>query len=402
MKIVILGDTHFGGGYSLGKIDSQKQVNSRLLDHAKTMEYVIDYCADNDITSFIITGDVFEHRRPESAQITIFSELLAKLSDLSIHTHIVIGNHDIIRARNATTVDMLEKLKLPYVHIWSEIDTFHIESMDESDGLNVIFLPYRTRQMLKCDSNEEAIFFLKSRLIFERQSIRNKDKTIVVGHFALQSAKMNGAIIDINSVPEIILPIDTFDNVESVIMGHIHQHQVLSKTPFITHIGSMEKTDFGESDENKYFLVIDTSPKEHLYEFYLLPNRRIFDIKIDQSESLPDSNVMNKIQKYIKAYSLKNNLVDSIVKVEIILNENIVSEINSSKIIKLLHELGVYNCVGVYSSIVSKRQLRSSEITEKLSPRASFEKWLEFEDEDIRDELKRAGNKIIDEIGGKK
>ncbi len=395
MRFVILGDTHFGGGYSLGKVDPQKQLNSRLLDHIDTMGSVIDFCADNFVDVLIITGDIFEHRRPDSAQISLFSELLARLADLGIHTHIVIGNHDIIRSHNATTIDMLKKLKLSHVHVWSEIETVHI------GDVNFIFLPYRTRQMLQCSTNKEAVNFLSDRLQFEIKSIDNNDPVIVVGHFAIQSAKAHGVLLDFNTVSEIVLPVEMFKDIDATIMGHIHQHQVVSDNPFVTHVGSMERTDFGEADENKYFLVVDMEKKPK-YEFKLLKLRNLYDIKIDQTKTT--ANVMEKIQKEIEEFSYGKDMIGSIVRVEILVNDMIISDIDSSKIFKMLYDFGIYHCVGVHSSIVSKRQLRSSEITERLNPKESFEKWIELEsvEPDMIDKLKFSGYKIIKEIGGTK
>ena len=394
MRYVILGDPHFGGGYSLGKIDSEKQLNSRLLDHAKTMNSVIDYCADNFIDTLIITGDVFEHRRPDSSQISIFSGLLARLSDLDIHTHIVVGNHDIIRSHNATTIDMLKKLKLSHVHVWSEIETVHI------GNINFIFLPYRTRQMLQCITNNEAVGFISDRIRFEIKSINNDDPVVIVGHYAIKSAKAHGVLLDFNTVSEIVLPVEIFRGIDATIMGHIHQHQIISNDPFVTHVGSMERSDFGEVGEDKYFLVIDTETEKTSYRFEKLNIRDLYDIKIDQTKTTSD--VMEKIEKDIISFSYGKNMIGSIVRVEILVNDMIISDINTRKIIKMLYDLGVYHCVGVHSSIVSKRQLRSSEITERLNTKEGFEKWLELEslDEEIKNKLKLAGLKIIKDIGG--
>ena len=53
MRAVILGDTHFGVGYSIGKTDKHRRLNSRLLDFSKTFDYVIDHMVSNDIHHFM-------------------------------------------------------------------------------------------------------------------------------------------------------------------------------------------------------------------------------------------------------------------------------------------------------------------------------------------------------------
>ncbi len=42
MKIGIIGDTHFGAGYNMGKLDPKTQLNTRLLDFSNTFNTVID------------------------------------------------------------------------------------------------------------------------------------------------------------------------------------------------------------------------------------------------------------------------------------------------------------------------------------------------------------------------
>jgi DNA repair exonuclease SbcCD nuclease subunit len=58
----------------LGKTDKSKRLNTRLLDFSKTFDYVIDYMISNEIKVFIITGDIFEHRRPKASELGIFAE----------------------------------------------------------------------------------------------------------------------------------------------------------------------------------------------------------------------------------------------------------------------------------------------------------------------------------------
>ena len=113
MKAVILGDVHFGVGAALGKTDKNKRLNSRLLDFSKTFDYVIDYMISNDVKIFIITGDIFEYRRPRASELGIFAEKIQRLEEHGIETHIVAGNHDIIADERSTTIDVLQKLKLP-------------------------------------------------------------------------------------------------------------------------------------------------------------------------------------------------------------------------------------------------------------------------------------------------
>lgn len=399
MKLVILGDPHFGGGYSLGKIDRYSRLNSRLMDHGNTMDHVIDFMVDREASHLVITGDVFEHRRPEASQTAAFSERLARLTDHSIHTHIVVGNHDMIRAHNTTTIDMLRLLRLPNVHVWSEIDSIHCEDPRGKLGINVIFFPFRTRQMLQCATNEKAVGHLIERLRYEVCGVEMPGPKILVGHFALQGAKSHALSMEAHAVSELVLPLSMFKELDATVMGHIHQHQVLSKDPFIAHIGSMERTDFGEAGQPKYFLVVDTDSGEAEYEFHPLPVRPLHDLSIDQAKAEPGNGVMTNIKDEILEYAKSNKMFGSIVRAEVVVNDRAAHDVDTGELMRfLLKDLAVNNCVGVHSTIVAKRQLRNADITERIKPQVAFKKFLEgMDDEQLRKKLEKKGNKIIEE-----
>lgn len=398
MKLVILGDTHFGGGYALGKIDRYRQVNSRLIDHANTMDHVIDYAADNDVSHLVITGDIYEHRRPEASQQSYFSSKLARLTELGVHTHIVVGNHDIIRAHKSTTIDILKHLRLPNVHVRSEIDSFRCED-SRGEGINLVFFPFRNRQMLQCDSNRKAVEYLKDRLAYEVRGFEKPGPKILIGHFALQGAKTQSMTMD-QAASEIVLPLSMFGEFDAVVMGHIHQHQILRRDPLILHLGSMERADFGEAGQPKYFMVVDTDSGEVTYRFLPLPVRELHDLLLDRTSADPDSGIMDSILDEIAKHAAAHKIAGGIVRAEVLVNDRVAQEVRTDRIAAaLVKEHGANHCVGVHATIVAKRQLRDADITERIDPEQSFERFLELEtDDDLRKRLKKAGMQIIKDV----
>jgi exonuclease SbcD len=396
MKLVVLGDLHLGGGYALGKIDPYRQLNTRLIDHSNTFDRVIDFMVERGVKHLALTGDIYEHRRPEASQMALFSEKLSRLTDLGIHTHIVVGNHDIVRAHKATTMDKFRLLKLPNVHVYNDIGSFHCVDLDGM-GINLVFIPFRTRQMLQCWSNEEAVTFLKNSLQYELQGFKNEDPTVLVGHLTLQGARQHGAPLEEHAVFDIIMPSSTFEGFDAVLMGHIHQFQIISEDPLIAHVGSMERTDFGESKQPKVFAFLDTSDGKLNCEFIPLTVKPLHDLVIDKSVEGPDK-IMNSVRQWIKNYGAKNKLTDSIVRVDVLVSEAAAHAIDTADILRfLIRDMSISHCVGVHATVLSKRQLRDSTITEKSDPCTAFDKWLELNvtDSNMRDEMRKAGFKII-------
>lgn len=395
MKIVILGDTHFGGGYSFGKVDTNTHLNSRLIDFSNTFDYVIDYMINNNVFHFILTGDIFEHRRPQASELSLFSKKICRLTELGIHTYIVIGNHDLIREQKTTTLDVLGSLKLPLVHIYPDIDSAICASYNSSDKINTIFLPYRTREMIDCNSNEEAIKRFTERLQYEIGKLE-KNPTIVIGHLMLKGTMIGNAVLEA-SPGEVVLPLEMFKSVNAVIMGHVHPLMIVKKKPFITYIGSMECKDFGEAKHEKYFLVVENNDKKLSYTFEKLLTRKMYDLEIDQSFAENSKDVIEKSLLYIENFSKENNLDGSIIRVNIATNEKCLYDLNKDLIKQELKQKYKINfCIGIYPQITSKRQLRKSTINEHGNPITSFNQYLELEtDADMRERMRKIGTMII-------
>ena len=77
MKAVICGDAHFGVVHGLGK-NKPDGGNTRYDDYSNTMDYIVNYCIDNDIDVFIQTGDLFEDRDPPPEVLALADNFLKK------------------------------------------------------------------------------------------------------------------------------------------------------------------------------------------------------------------------------------------------------------------------------------------------------------------------------------
>jgi exonuclease SbcD len=396
MKAVILGDTHFGVGYSIGKTDKHRRLNSRLLDFSKTFDYIIDYMISNEIKQFIITGDIFEYRRPQAAELSLFAEKIQRLEENNINTHIVAGNHDFIIDQRTTTVDILQKLKLPKTFVYSDVDS--IICSDNKSTLNFVFLPYRTRSILNCSTNKDAVDRLSERIGFELDKFSDGHR-LIVGHFMFKNTMLGSLALERNS-DEVVLPQEMFGDFDGTIAGHIHQHQIIQQDPLIAYIGSMDVKDFGESTHQKYFLVVDNSNDDIVFQFEPLPVRKLHDIVLDTS-AIDDINLFyDNIKIQISEYAESHNMNGSIVRINVYVSDRIILEMDREVIKQFMkEEFKISHCVGIHPFVISKKQLRKASITEKNDPIESFNEYLDSilvnEKEDVKIKLREFGSKII-------
>ena len=88
MKIFHIADLHIGkivNGFSM--LEEQKYVLNNILDAAEK----------ENIDGIIIAGDIYDKSIPSVDAIDVFDDFVSKLSEKSISTYIVSGNHDSVQ-----------------------------------------------------------------------------------------------------------------------------------------------------------------------------------------------------------------------------------------------------------------------------------------------------------------
>src|SRR5690606_37188664 len=113
---------------------------------------------------------------------------------------------------------------------------------------------------------------------------------------------------------EIFCSPDNFKDFNFTWMGHIHHPQVLSENPYVAHVGSMDRSDFGttETKYDKVIILIDSEKKD--FKTLTLPNRNLRHFKVSVPE---DKNSTEFITNSLFLYNNKNNLENSILKIDI-------------------------------------------------------------------------------------
>lgn len=339
-SIIILGDPHVGGSTSIGKINIGSALNSRIADQINLLDWVLEQAVDNNACHIIITGDIFEEPRPHPTLITLFVSWLKKCDVNDVNVHIIRGNHDIFRTGNyySSPLDIIAECDLENVSIYKDIDTIFI------DNVAFTFIPFKDRKSYNVESNSEALSLLKDSLVYELAGIPISYNKIVVGHLAIEGSIPVGDEID-DLTNEIFCPLDMFQGYDYVWMGHVHKPQIMKKKPHIAHIGSMDTSNFGETDHKKYVIAFDI---ENVAAFrqITLPTRPLKKIVISVPKDTNDTNkfVMDEIEKNF------TDLNKAIVRLEVHLTSPELISISRSAMEKFLYDKGVFNVSGISES----------------------------------------------------
>lgn len=400
MKIGIIGDTHFGAGYNLGKIDPKTQLNTRLLDFSNTFNRIIDEFEKRGVSLVVLTGDIFETRHPTSAQLNAFMSCIQRAVDKDLDIVAVVGNHDQQRVISTTTIDIFDFFD--DISIYSDMGVYTVRDK-HGEKIHLFLMPYRDRRMIGTSTNTEAIEQINNELHALAKKV-GEGKKIVVGHMMLDKDIGNEIPPDTFSINELILPLNMFDGFDAVVMGHVHKHDIVSeKDPIIIYSGSMEKTSFGEKHHSKVAIVIETDPMS--YEIIKTNVRCLYELNFDYTEAdkLYGNSITDKMIEDIEKFNKRRNLTNAIVKFVAKVNVNDLYYVNQQKIRENLLSKNVRYLASLQVTSIAHRQLRNRNITEDISGKKAMASFIDglLEPDPVKTRLRKYANKIITDVEGK-
>jgi exonuclease SbcD len=339
---IILGDVHLGKGINIGKTGVGSNLNSRVADQLNLLDWTLEQAIERHADSIIITGDVFEDPKPHPSLITFFLAWLKKCQAYDIHVYIIMGNHDMLRSGSSFTssLDIISEVELDNVSVYKDINTVMI------GATAFTLVPFRDRKSFSVSSNAEGVDILRESFKYELAGIPVTYKKIMIGHLAIEGSIPIGDEID-DIANELFCPLDMFTGYDYVWMGHVHKPQLMKKSkPYVAHIGSMDISNFGETDHKKYIVIVDCDSGAPDFTIEHLPTRPLIKLNITVPKDTvdPTAYVLEEIEKADTEFGR------SIVRVEVSLAAPELKSVSKSAIEKFLTEKGVFNVTGISES----------------------------------------------------
>ena len=233
MRLVHLSDTHLGRAeYSAH--DPDLQINQREADIYRAFVEVVDYILNDPPDLVIHAGDLFDSIRPPNRAISEAFRQLHRLSEASIPTVIVAGNHSTPRDRSAGTIFELfryiphirpvyggkyEKITLGNVAVHAIPHTY--SDADLADSI----------KKLSPDSSH------KYNVMATHAAIRGTDEASW-GEFKEQ----------------VIPPAALDPAFDYIALGHYHKHLKVADNAYYS--GSLERMNIREAHDTKGFLDV--------------------------------------------------------------------------------------------------------------------------------------------------
>jgi DNA repair exonuclease SbcCD nuclease subunit len=273
-------------------------------------------------------------------------------------------------------LDIIGEVDLPNVTVHKNINTIFIGTTAFT------LMPFRDRKSFGASSNADAMVLLKDSLVYELAAIPITYKKVVVGHLAIEGSIPVGDEID-DVTNELFCPTDMFEGYDYVWMGHVHKPQIMKKKkPYIAHVGSMDISNFGETDHTKSIVIFDCDSETDDFILVDLPTRALkkYSITIPKDTVNPTQYVIDEIK------GREDDLNKSIIKLEVSLASPELDSVNKSVIEKYLLEQGAFNISSISESkkiSLVKRNV-NNKIDTKMDVPAAIKAYAENYIEDIK------------------
>lgn len=300
MKLLHFADAHIDMA-AHGKHDPASGLPVRVLDFLKALDTIVDTAIAEKVDLVIFAGDAYKDRTPAPTFQREWGKRIMRLSQAAIPTILLVGNHDLSPAAGrAHTLQEFITLNVPHIHV---IDRPSFLKPADLEGLpvQVLALPWIFRSNLMATTDlsgtdpEEINRELEDRIADILKSYLDQlDPTlpaILTAHGSVQGA-VYGNERAVMLGRDLILPnsIVKDPRLDYVALGHIHKAQDLNEghQPPVVYPGSIERVDFGEVKEEKYFVVANIEHGQTTYEFRKLQGRRFIDrsVKVEPSEDM--------------------------------------------------------------------------------------------------------------------
>ena len=387
MRILHFSDLHIGVE-NYGQTDPETGLSTRLADFLSSLDEVVEYALTEDVDLVLLAGDAYKGRDPSQTHQREFAKRLSRLSEASIPSFLLVGNHDLPNAvSRATAVEIFQTLQVPYLQVGSNLQNYTIPT--KSGPLQILAVPWPRRsgilsreesRGLTIEEVRQAVQDRMTQAIYARAESLDPDvPAILTGHVTVNGATVGTERSMMLGQDHVLLAGDIGrPQVDYVALGHIHKHQILrNENPFMAYSGSLQRVDFSEEGDDKGFCVVDLDPAAPQgkrltdFDFHRLDARRFVtvDVTVPVGDPDPTSAVVRGIAR--------KDVVDAVVRVRVTLPSEVEAQLRDSDIRDALSEAHYIAAINRESPQEARRTRLDAESAKDLQPMEALRLYLE-------------------------
>ncbi|NLN70127.1 MAG: exonuclease SbcCD subunit D [Chloroflexi bacterium] len=309
IKFLHFADAHIDMA-NFGKQDPETGLPLRVIDFLNSLDEIVESALTENVDLVIFAGDTYKDRAPAPTFQREWGKRIMRLSRAGILTLLLTGNHDISPATGrAHAIQEFDTLDVPHVRVVQ-----HPQFLTPADleylSVQVLALPWISRTWMLTNLNFSGVepgqvnAALNTHL-FELVNtwLEEADPelpTILTAHASVEGAAY-GSERMVMLTKDLALPSELVKNprFDYVALGHIHKAQNLNEGahPPVIYPGSIERVNFGEAGDRKFFVTGQISKGNTQITWHELKNIRPFlDIHI-QLES--DQAINRTLQEHL-------------------------------------------------------------------------------------------------------
>lgn len=328
LRIIHTSDWHLGKRlYKVSRIDEQ----------VFFLNWLKKIIKEEKIDALLISGDIFDTPSPPSEALKIYFNFLNNVvHETKCHIYVLAGNHDSGKFIEAPS-PFLHKERITVVGSINEslTENFHlIKSIDSKQKIALFMLPFfrsydiwnlgkelGVGDIVNNIENRSHLFLEileKMVKLFEEYANSHDCTTkLMMAHhlfagFSYSGSEQGLALSGLESIP-----LNIFQNLDYLALGHIHQYQILKKeNPASYYSGSPIPFRFGEK-QNKVILKLHLDNKYsnfHVNQIKIPNFRKLFslDLTLDNINS-----EIEQLSTSISAISTKEGFLPPLVEIKI-------------------------------------------------------------------------------------
>ena len=299
IRILHFADAHIDIA-AQGRHDPESGLPVRMVDFLKALDTIVDTAVAEKVDMVIFAGDAYKDRTPVPTYQREWGKRIIRLSQAGIPTLLLVGNHDVSPAANrANTLEEYDTLQVPHVIVVKKPGILKPEDL-EGLPLQIIALPWISRSGLLAHQEDISLSADKINAALEGHIdqlvdfwINDLDPSlpaVLTAHGSVAGATY-GAERSVMLGNDIILPGSMVKNpvFSYTALGHIHKAQDVNEgnQPPVIYPGSIERVDFGEISDEKFFVIAEIEQgKPTRVTWHKLTGRKFIDkyVKLQNAE----------------------------------------------------------------------------------------------------------------------
>ncbi len=298
LKILHFSDAHIDMA-GQGRRDPASGLPVRVMDFLKALDTIVDTALAEKVDLVLFAGDAYKDRSPAPTFQREWGRRIMRLAQGGIPVLLLVGNHDLSPALGrAHALQEYDTLQVSRVRV---VDRPCFLRPDELWGLplQLIAIPWVTRSNIMANLELSAVepdkiyAELESRLAeLVNLWLDQADPllpVVLTAHASVQGA-VYGAERAVMLGGDLVLSgsLVRDPRLDYVALGHIHKNQDLGEEEGhpIVYSGSIERVDWGEVGDDKYFVIayLEKGRKTRV-EWRKLKGRRFIDLKVNIKSS---------------------------------------------------------------------------------------------------------------------